>query len=124
MTVEPSLPAHSPIRDQSPMADPTSLMRRSLLDDLRQATRVLHRQVEARLSDGQSSWTLQHYAGLLRITHAIVQPIERLLNERLGGIFSAPPPGSRVGRLEADLHAMGAAPAAVRCELSVASDAE
>lgn len=96
----------------------------SLLNDIRHATRTLHRDVEARLGGGHSSWTLEQYVRLLQISHGIVQPLEPVLDERLGDIFSAPPPASRARRLEADLHSMGAAPRHVPCGLTVESDAE
>lgn len=99
-------------------------MNLSLLTDIRHATRTLHRHVEARLGDGHSSWTAEQYVRLLQITHAIVDPLEPVLDERLGDVFSAPPPASRRRRLEADLHAMGAVTCAVPCDLVVESDAE
>jgi heme oxygenase len=95
-----------------------------LLDDLRHATRTLHRHVEARLGEGHSSWTAEQYVRLLQITHAIVHPLEPVLDERLGDVFSAPPPANRCQRIEADLHAMGAVTCAVPCGLVVESDAE
>ena len=96
----------------------------SLLNDIRQATRTLHRDVEARLGDEPSSWTLEQYVRLLQITHGIVRPLEAALEKRLGEIFSAPPPANRARRLEADLHSMGAAPRDVSCGLTVQTDAE
>jgi heme oxygenase (biliverdin-IX-beta and delta-forming) len=99
-------------------------MNHSLLDDIRHATRTLHRDVEARLGEGHSSWTAAPYVRLLQITHAIVVPLEPVLDARLGDIFSAPPPATRSRRLEADLRAMGAVIRAVPCELTVESNAE
>lgn len=96
----------------------------SLLDDMRHATRPLHRHVEARLGDGQSAWTIEQYVRLLQITHAIVHPLEPVLDARLGDVFRAPPPANRRCRLEADLHAMGAETRSVPCELVVESDAQ
>lgn len=96
----------------------------SLLTDIRHATRTLHRDVEARLGNEHASWTAEAYVRLLQITHAVVRPLEPVLHERLGDVFSAPPPASRSRRLEADLQAMGAVSCAVPCELVVESDAE
>ena len=96
----------------------------SLLTDVRHATRTLHRHVEARLGDGHSVWTIEQYVRLLRITYAIVHPLEPALDARLGDVFSAPPPVNRSRRLLADLHAMGAEPRSVPCELVVESDAQ
>jgi heme oxygenase (biliverdin-IX-beta and delta-forming) len=96
----------------------------TLLDDVRHATRALHHRVEARFGDGHSFWTLEQYIRLLRVTHAIVQPLEPLLDERLGEIFAAPPPVGRAQRLEADLEAMGAAADTVAGGLTVQTDAE
>jgi len=95
----------------------------NLLDDVRHGTRALHLRVEARLSDGHASWTLEQYIRLLRITHAVVQPLESVLDERLGDIFTAPPPDTRARRLEADLRAMGAVGGSVPCGLKIESDA-
>jgi heme oxygenase len=95
-----------------------------LIDTVRRVTRPLHDRVEQAFAATDTAWTTARYARLLRVTYAVVAPLERAVQDRLGALFAAPPPSTRAERIEGDLAALGEAPPPTQDALTTASDAD
>jgi heme oxygenase len=78
-----------------------------LLDRMRATTRARHAHLESRLGSHERPWTRAKYARLLRISYAVIAPVEDLVVDRLGVLVAAPPPATRAERLRADLTELG-----------------